>query len=96
MKKIKILKTVVVLFLLSWLFSASMSFFRRTYFQKQGKILQEKWNLEKSEQQIENEIQPNVCKNGSIGILKIPSIHLEAPIYEGTQQDVLKYAIRSF
>lgn len=31
-----------------------------------------------------------------IGILKIPKINLEAPIKEGTEQDILKYAIGHF
>ena len=35
-------------------------------------------------------------QDGSIGLIIIPKIDVNAPIYEGTNSEVLKYTVRSF
>ena len=45
--------------------------------------------------QQENE-KKDVFQEGCIGVLKIPSIGIEAQIYEGTNREVLKYWIGHF
>ena len=34
--------------------------------------------------------------NGAIGFIKIPSLNVEAPIFEGTDSEILKFSVRSF
>lgn len=56
-------------------------------------------------QDVDNDIQNiqtdsisenNIIRDNFIGLMIIPSIDVEAPIYEGTSPKVLRYAIRTF
>lgn len=44
----------------------------------------------------ENNQEKIIFEDGSIGILKIPSINVKGPIFDGTEQEILKYTIRTF
>ena len=89
MKKIKI----VMLFLFVLLL---ISFFIINF--KNNKVLEMQENLiSKIENNLDNsEMKDKIFNDGTIGMIIIPSIGVEAPIVEGTSTDVLKYAVRSF
>lgn len=60
---------------------------------------EENLNIEKDnnyEQFAELESKKNSNKQTEIGILIIPSIDVEAAIYEGTSKETLKYTVRAF
>ncbi len=89
MKKIKI----VMLFLFVLLL---ISFFIINF--KNNKVLEMQENLiSKIENNLDNsEMKDKIFNDGTIGMIIIPSIGVEAPIVEGTSTDILKYAVRSF
>lgn len=37
-----------------------------------------------------------IQEDGAIGTIKVPSLNVEAPIFEGTDSEVLKFSVRSF
>lgn len=65
---------------------------------KNNKVLEMQENLiSKIENNLDNsEMKDKIFNDGTIGMIIIPSIGVEAPIVEGTSTDVLKYAVRSF
>lgn len=91
MKRVKI----VVLFLFILFLS---SFF--IIFFKNKKVLNVQENLiseiEKNIDNSEKEEKNEYFDDGTIGIIIIPSLNIEAPIIEGVGAEVLKYAVRSF
>lgn len=97
MKNLKQLQTVLTVVLLTCAISAIFTVLRQFYFQEQGKAItnQLKDTLESTKIKKGNLLKQADFPEGSIGILKIPSLKLEAPIYEGTDQSILKYAIRT-
>ncbi len=55
---------------------------------------EEKLVKDKNVEHEESILSKNIHKE--IGIVIIPSIGVKAPIYEGTNKDVLKYTVRTF
>lgn len=86
-------KKITLLFLLFLCALASMIIgLRIIYFHHAEKAI-----IQNVITEIENE-KPDkiILKEGEIGIIKIPSIDIEAPIYEGVSRDVLKYTVGHF
>lgn len=53
-------------------------------------------NLNENIDEVKQDEKDIIFQDGSIGIIVIPSINVNAPIYENTSQEVLKHAVGHF
>lgn len=95
MKKIVYTKTCSVLLLL-FILSSLIIFLKIIYFKNKEEKLTE--NIKNTLEDIENEGNKNetVFEDGSVGLIVIPSLGIEAPIFEGTDKEILKYCVGHF
>lgn len=93
----KFIKITMLFLLILCLFSVMIIGINKVYFKcKQEKIeISIKEKIENNEIE-ENPTKPITIKDGEIGLIIIPSISVEAPILEGTSNEVLKYAVGHF
>ena len=86
-------KTMLFLFILCMLLVLIIGI-RNNYIEfKQKEFTQ---NIINNIKVVEDEKTTNELPEGGIGLIKIPSIEVIAPIYEGTNKEVLKYAVGHF
>lgn len=92
MKKINHWKITVLLLLFLCALTMLIIRLRIMHFQNAEKTIMQNVITE-----IENEKTDKIIlKEGEIGIIKIPSIGIKAPIYEGVRSDILKYTVGHF
>lgn len=97
MKKITYTKITLLFLVLLCILSALTINLKNAYYESKENELLDKVleNLEKVEENKEEE-EKITFRDGSIGMIVIPSIKVKAPIYEGTSEEVLKYTVRTF
>ena len=96
MKKIICKKAFIIFVLLLLIFSFLFMHFKIAHFKNKEKEITNsiKNTLENTPKK--EDIEKPIFQDGNIGLLKIPSLGLEAPIHEGTSGEILKYWIRTF
>ena len=90
---------VVLIVILCMIFSLNIILIKNLYFKKKEEKITQNIisNLEeKFDKKEENSNNSIIFQDGTIGIIIIPSINLNAPICEGTGKEILKYTVRSF
>lgn len=93
MKKVRIEKTCALFLMLLVILSGVTILFRHVLLKRmEAEITQ---NIEENIEEMEEGTE-SIFQDGTIGIIKIPSIGVEAPICEGTGQEILKYTVRAF
>lgn len=94
MNNLKVLKITVLFLLILCAFLGLIINVKNNYLENKQRELTE--NVVKSiENQKEQKVNANL-PSGAVGLIFIPSIDIEAPIYEGTTKEVLKYAVGHF
>ena len=91
MKKIKIV--MLFLFALFLILFFIISFRNKEVLNVQENLISK---IEKNIDNSQKEEKKEYFDDGTIGMIIIPSLNVEAPIIEGIGADVLKYAVRSF
>lgn len=93
MKKVKISRITMLFLLILCILSSLFAMCRKTYIEeKQAEIRNGVIKLIEKNENVKKEI----FSDGAIGMIVIPSIEVEAPIYEGTTKEVLKYSVGHF
>jgi len=93
MKKIKVSRITMLFLLVLFVLSGLVIGIRHIYFaNRQKEIKTDVINKIESKTHSEEEM----FTDDIVGIIIIPSLHVEAPIYEGTTKEVLKYTVRTF
>lgn len=93
MKKIRVSKITMLFLLVLCVLLVLVIGIRHIYFaNKQKEIKTDVINKIESKTHSEEEM----FTDDIVGIIIIPSLHVEAPIYEGTTKEVLKYTVRTF
>ena len=96
MKKIIYLKACFIFMLFLCMFSIFILSIKKSHFENIEIELNR--NTKKFLENLtwQEEEKEEIFRDGCIGILKIPSIGVEAQIYEGTDREILKYWIGHF
>lgn len=90
---------IVLIVILCIIFSLNIILIKNLYFKKKKEKITQNIisNLEeKFDKKEENSNNSIIFRDGTIGIIKIPAINVNAPICEGTEKEILKYTVRSF
>lgn len=98
MKKFNFVRITMLFLLVLFTITILIIIFKNLHLKtKQREIIENiKYIIEHANKDYEDEKEKICFNDEQIGIISIPSIDLEAPICEGTGQEVLKYAVRTF
>lgn len=90
---------VVLIVILCMIFSLNIVLIKKLDFKKKEEKITQNIisNLEKNvDEEGKNTNNTIIFQDGTIGIIIIPSIDVNAPICEGTGKEILKYYVRPF